>query len=256
MPFFFLFLKKKKTKKDKVSAYRCLPNTSPKRGIAPSAPGGTWPRRDNVERVRNHTPQHGAPSARPRRNNLPLAETRPRKNWVASAENRLPSSAPRKRARPSLPVSSVHLHSLRSSCFLQAVPSTLMGGHQGGVNSQLGASPQRESVSDDFQSPTIQVVERAKVEVAHHDVGADPGANLAANPCHHGLHRVTTTALDSCPRTRQVVVTAVEWPHRHQRAERGIERRERRRRSNRRICEGGLAESGKLVKKTDAKGAP
>ena len=40
------------------------------------------------------------------------------------------------------------------------------GVHQRGVDCQLGTSPQGESVSDDFQTPTIQLVEREEVEVA------------------------------------------------------------------------------------------
>ena len=168
------------------------------------------------ERIRNHAPQHGAPSARPRRSNLLLENVRHAADFrgdktsqkLVCLHRELPptsAATTKRRARPPFAGQLWIFTLLRSPCFFQsnAIPVCCMapggpirpdGGHQSGINCLLGASPQRESVSDDFQSPATQLVKRAKVEVAHHDVGADSGANLAANPCHFGLHRVTTVA--------------------------------------------------------------
>ena len=70
-------------KKDKISVsttanYWCrsAPRTSLNKGTSPSAPGGHPAKKGQRERVRNHAPQHGTPSAWPRRSSLPLENVR------------------------------------------------------------------------------------------------------------------------------------------------------------------------------------
>ena len=224
-------------KKDKISASttanhwcRSAPRTALNKGTSPSAPGGTRPRRDNAKEfatthpnMERHLRDHAAAAFPLRMSGFRGNKTS--QKLVCLSREPPPHFGCDHHEACTSPVTSQLwvLALLRSSCFVQSNTITVCcmapggpirpdGGHQGGVDCQLGASPQRESVSDDFQSPTIQMVERTKVEVAHHDVGTDPGASLAANSCHHGLHRKATVAQDSRPRTRRpVVTTAIEW---------------------------------------------
>ena len=137
---------------------------------------------------------------------LPQKETPP---FPSTPHPTTPTSAATTtwRARPPLPTISGCLRLVSSFLQNDAVLVRCMasgslirpgGRHQRGVDCQLGTSPQQESASDNFQPPTIQLIEHTKIEVAHFDVGPNPGGNLTANPCHHRV----PSGSKSRPRTR------------------------------------------------------
>ena len=125
------------SEKEKSHLYRSAPSTSLNRGTSPSAPGGTRPRRDSAKELatthpstERHLRDHAAAAFK--LTPLTFADTRPRKNWAASGENRPPTSAATttRRARLPLPTSSGYLLCCMASCS----PIRSDGRHQRGVD--------------------------------------------------------------------------------------------------------------------------
>ena len=81
----------------------------------------------------------------------------------------------------------------------------------GSVHSQLGATKERQPISNHLQSPSVCIRFR-EVEVSHKHVSGDSPASHLANPSNHAFQQIASPPQDPHPRAGcAVVATRVEW---------------------------------------------
>ena len=143
----------------------------------------------------------------------------PKRPPDVSADHLPPTSTPRTTRRDLAPgpTNSGYLRSFLRRATTKATPSASAAPRlaepsprratdQSGINGQLDACMQWQSVNDDFQAPPISCRDPNKVQFPDQNICRNTTACFTANSCHHAFQSVTPFAQNPCPCARCAVM--------------------------------------------------
>ena len=170
----------------------------------------------------------------------------------------LPSFARKFRVRLFLATSSLFQgFSVVLGCASSGSPIPVEWGHHRCVDSELGATVERETVRHNPKTPAIQPVVLCQIHVAHEQIRPNSGSSFSADPCRNGLQRPAPAPQHArCCASCTVVAKGVEWTATPAVAtDRGRGRRSLRRRSTRKGAGSNLdvLSTGKTEKRGSGK---